>query len=264
MELKITQFVAKALDEKARVLTTTLKEHLTPHLNDIKRISLMVEKMAPERPFTSKAGSSGTSCAATQPVQLAPNVDLDQEFKPVDNDVELEALVANLSDKHTRLSLMNQLKSRVSSNYLKNRPGAAFYYFIDLLFTRKFLLTASWTGVSTSTNKKIRIQEYVSVHTFFLELIRHFEPNCSNLQYETLMKRVLGNSKGRSEAKFLRQSAPRRQSRRQPRRQPAATDSAAKRRKINSADAEAGHTSIKEEYSENDWSEITIEENILE
>lgn len=186
-------------------------ELMAPIVNDITKISLFLEKMQTP-PMTSNSNvdsvSSG-SCHQPQPRNNESLV-LDEEiFKPINDKTDLETMVTNLTDNNFRINLMRNLKCSVSFNHLNGKPGKAFYHFIDLLFTRKFFLLVSWTGSSNQEGGKLRFQNYTSVHKFFVNLIRCYEPDYPYSDYVKIMMRVCSNSKGRSEVLFKRQSSPR-------------------------------------------------------
>lgn len=134
----------------------------------------------------------------------------DESFKPVDNTEDFYTLCENIrSTEGYTETVKAQLWKTANRSSLGKKSGDAFYHFVDLIFTRKFMQVASWTGGSSKNpDGKLAFKNYESIKVLFLELIRKYDEKITDLDYVKYMSQVLHISTQRVNAKFMRTFAP--------------------------------------------------------
>ncbi|XP_021707458.1 uncharacterized protein LOC110678638 isoform X2 [Aedes aegypti] len=134
-------------------------------------------------------------------------------FHPVSSIEELQQLETDLEDEEYARKLMRHMKQIIGTTGDQYNGQNVCYELVDKFFDRQFMTQCSWTGQSRTDVQKHAIQNFKKTLDVFFSIIKSVNEHFSQKALNDFFKSITRNSKKRSEAKFLRQSAVKRRGR---------------------------------------------------
>ncbi|XP_062545568.1 uncharacterized protein LOC134212069 [Armigeres subalbatus] len=128
-------------------------------------------------------------------------------FHPVSTIEELQTLDLNLKNAEYAKKLMRHMKQLIGSTGDQYNGQNICYELVDRFFDRKFMTKCSWTGLSRTDVPKIAIQNFKNTLDVFFSIVKSVNEHFSQKAMNEFFKSITRNSKKRSEAKLMRQSA---------------------------------------------------------
>lgn len=174
-------------------------------------------------------------------------------FNPVRCEEDLKELEAKCRDEDFVKASVKTLGRINGKNKCVGEGGTVCLKIIDKLFTREFLTTCSWTGVSRSKNDgeicvpKIAFQKFDGVINLFYQIVAFSDPTYPLESVKNFLHYCLKNSKHRLELKGTKKSSARKR--------PKLSDDSSK-----SADADSNEEESEEETAE----EVVVYEGFID
>ncbi|XP_021707459.1 uncharacterized protein LOC110678638 isoform X3 [Aedes aegypti] len=129
-----------------------------------------------------------------------------QAVEPTNNASNIVTSVVNLEQ-------MRHMKQIIGTTGDQYNGQNVCYELVDKFFDRQFMTQCSWTGQSRTDVQKHAIQNFKKTLDVFFSIIKSVNEHFSQKALNDFFKSITRNSKKRSEAKFLRQSAVKRRGR---------------------------------------------------
>ncbi|KXJ81585.1 hypothetical protein RP20_CCG018755 [Aedes albopictus] len=134
-------------------------------------------------------------------------------FHAVSSIEELQELEHNLEDADYARKLMRHMKQIIGTTGDQYNGPNFCYELVDRFFDRKFMTKCSWTGQSRSEEAKYALQTFTRILDLFFSIVKSVNEHFTQKALNEFFKSITRNSKKRSEAKLLRQSAVKRRGR---------------------------------------------------